>query len=38
MQKIKEMIFKALCYTVSYNEFIMCSLFLVFVFITTVGD
>ena len=37
MQKIKEIVFNTLCYTVYYNEVIMCSLFLIFVFSMNFG-
>ena len=37
MQKIKELIFKVSCYTTSYSEIVMYSLFLVFVFVMAVG-
>jgi len=37
MQKLKEIIFKASFYTVSYGEFVVYSMFLVFVFVMAFG-
>lgn len=37
MQKLKELLFKTSCYTVSYHEFVVCSLTLVFVLVMSFG-
>jgi len=37
MQKLKELVFKTCCYTVSYQEFVVCSICLIIVFVMAFG-